>query len=250
MARQAGILKLQGAVDDINFFKSKGKFRAGLKGEISAAKRAGASMEKVRNQGQVFTRAASGSKVLRVALFGALNKVPFQDVHTRLVRLLNKVIKGDKLHEPGQRTITDGNLELLNRFNFNAKTQLLTSFFAPYTSNVDRVTGQMNLQVPAFLTGENVRPPQGATHFKLIATAAAVNFEKEDFVSNNQSSAAFPLNQENTAAITITNSITPNSTDVLFHVLGICFYQEVEGKMEVVGNGDSNALAIIYVSAA
>lgn len=250
MAKQDGIIPLKGAIDKITFSKTKTGYKAGKKSEISPARIANdPRLLKVRQQGQEFSRAASGSKTLRTSVFGSLNKSRYQQAHTRLVRVMNKVIKSDRSHGRGDRTITDGNLALLEKFNFNEKAQFNATFFAPHTVNVDRAAGQLRVDVPAFVTKDWIKAPQGATHFRLVASGAAVRFEDENFVSNHQSTDVFLLSQVNSAAINLTASIPSNSTGVLFLVLGICFYTDIDGPLEDVSNGDQNALCIVAVSA-
>jgi hypothetical protein len=55
------------------------------------------------------------------------------------------------------------------------------------------------------------------------------------------------LNNTATAAITLTNTVTANSLSPLFLVLGIEFYQEVNGTMYLLKNGVYNPLAIVKV---
>jgi hypothetical protein len=51
-----------------------------------------------------------------------------------------------------------------------------------------------------------------------------------------------------TAAISLTNALTANSTHSLFLVLGIQFYQEVNGVQYSLRNGAFNALSIVKAS--
>ncbi len=51
-----------------------------------------------------------------------------------------------------------------------------------------------------------------------------------------------------TAVINLNNSVTANSTHPLFLVLGIEFYQDVNGVKYPLKNGAFNALSIVKVS--
>ena len=48
--------------------------------------------------------------------------------------------------------------------------------------------------------------------------------------------------------INLANAVTPASTHPLFLVLGIEFYQEVNGQMYPLKNGAFNALALVKVN--
>jgi hypothetical protein len=61
------------------------------------------------------------------------------------------------------------------------------------------------------------------------------------------STALLPWNTTPTAAINLVNTVTSDSTLPLFLVVGIEFYQEVNGKMYPLKSGATNALAIVRV---
>ena len=51
-----------------------------------------------------------------------------------------------------------------------------TTFFAPYASDINRVTGELEASVPAFVPENLVTAPAGSTHCKLISVGAEVDF--------------------------------------------------------------------------
>jgi len=63
-----------------------------------------------------------------------------------------------------------------------------------------------------------------------------------------QESAVLPLDSTQTAALTLVNEVTANSTHPLFLVLGIEFYQNVNGVDYPLKNGTFNALSLVQVS--
>ena len=93
-----------------------------------------------------------------------------------------------------------------------------------------------------------VSAPNGTTHFKLISAGAEIDFENETFVVDTQETAQLPWDINASAAINLTNQVTAASTHPLFLVLGIEFYQQVNGVSYALKNGKSNALAIVRVS--
>ena len=74
-----------------------------------------------------------------------------------------------------------------------------------------------------------------------------VDFENETFVVDNQATAILPWDANPTAVINLANAVTANSTHPLFLMLGIEFYQQVNGQMYPLKNGAFNALAIAEV---
>ena len=63
-----------------------------------------------------------------------------------------------------------------------------------------------------------------------------------------QESAVLPLDSAQMAALTLVNEVTANSTHPLFLVLGIEFYQNVNGVDYPLKNGTFNALSLVQVS--
>jgi hypothetical protein len=109
------------------------------------------------------------------------------------------------------------------------------------------VAGTLTINVPAFIPGNMVGAPQGATHCKLVAAGVDVNFEEGIYVVTTSASANIPLSNQNQPAVNLPNAVTPNSTHPLFLAFGIEFYQEVNGQMYSLKNGAFNALALVAV---
>lgn len=93
-----------------------------------------------------------------------------------------------------------------------------------------------------------VAAPGGATHFKIVSAGAEIDFENETFVMDSSASAVLPWDTTVTTLLTLTNNVTANTTDPLFLVLGIEFYQEVNGTQYPLKNGAYNSLALVKVS--
>jgi hypothetical protein len=94
-----------------------------------------------------------------------------------------------------------------------------------------------------------IAAPSGATHYRIVSAGAEIDFENEVTRSDLQESAILPWDNVLSADLLLTNNVTPNSTNVLFALLGIQFYQEVNGTMYPLKNGAFNALAIVGVDA-
>jgi hypothetical protein len=165
------------------------------------------------------------------------------------VKEMMRVIKSDSVSLRGERNATNGNIELLKGFEFNINAVLDTTLFAPFTSEIDRVTGSLSIDIPAFVPEKNVAIPERATHFQINSAGAELDFGGNVYVSANSGSAPLPWDNVATNPIVLSNAVTPNSTNPLFLLLGIEFFQEVNGKMYTLKNGGFNALSVIEVSA-
>ena len=75
--------------------------------------------------------------------------------------------------------------------------------------------------------------------------AAELDFVNESFVFDMDDSGILPYTAPDTAAINLAGVLTPNSTLPVLEVLGVEFYQEVNGEMYPLKNGAFNALAVV-----
>ena len=249
MAQQKGIIPLRGTIGNITFYKSGDGYLAREKGGIDANRIAtDPAFQRTRENGAEFGRAGAAGKVLRGALRALLQNTADSRMVGRLTREMMRVIQADAINERGLRNVIDGEAELLEGFEFNINGKLGTTLYAPFTGTIDRVTGALNVAIPAFVPANMVAAPSGSTHFKIISAGAAINFENETYEVTTSATADLPLNGTATAVINLANAVTANSTHPLFLALGIEFYQQVNTTMYPLKNGAFNALSLVKVS--
>ena len=249
MAKQKGIIKLDGTIGGITFYKSQDGYLAREKGGVSAEKIAtDPAFQRTRENGEEFGRAGKAGKLLRNAIRAMLQNASDSRMVSRLTQKMVEVIQADATNPRGQRNVIDGEAELLQGFEFNISGKLGTTLYAPYTSTIDRVAGTLEASIPSFVPLNMIAAPGGTTHFKIVSAGAEVDFENETFVMDSNASAILPWDATATAVLTLTNTVTANSTKPLFLALGIEFYQEVNGQMYPLKNGAYNALALVKVS--
>lgn len=249
MAKQKGIIKLEGTIGDITFYKSQDGFLAKGKGGIPADRIANdPSFQRTRENGSEFGRAGKAGKVLRTALRAMLQNASDNRMVSRLTQEMVKVIQADAVNPRGLRNVIDGEAELLEGFEFNKKGKLGTSLYAPFTASIDRVTGALTANLAAFVPQNMIAAPGGTSHFKIVSAGAEVDFENESFTVDTQATAILPWDANPTAVINLANAVTANSAHPLFLAFGIEFYQEVNGQMYPLKNGAFNALSLVKVS--
>ena len=249
MAKQKGIIKLDGTIGGITFYKSQDGYLAREKGGVSADKIANdPNFQRTRENGEEFGRAGKAGKLLRNAIRAMLQNASDSRMVSRLTAEMVKVIQEDITNPRGQRNVIDGEAELLEGFEFNISGKLGTTLYAPFTGTIDRVAGTLTANIPAFVPINMLAAPGGTTHFKIVSTGAEIDFENETFVMDNQATAILPWDAAATAVINLANTVTANSTHPLFLALGIEFYQEVNGQMYPLKNGAFNPLALVKVS--
>lgn len=250
MAKQKGIIKLKGTIGDITFYKSQeGGYLAREKGGVDANRIANdPAFQRTRENGAEFGRAGKAGKLLRTALRALLLNSTDSRMVGRLTQQMVRVIQADAVNDRGMRNVIDGEAELLTGFEFNIRGKLDTTFFAPYVANIDRVSGELKIDVEPFVPLNMITAPSGATHYKIISGGAEIDFEAETFVVETQASVVLAWDSTPTIALSHTHQVTANSTKPLFLALGIEFYQQVNTQMYPLKNGAFNPLALIRVS--
>ena len=248
MARQTGIIKLKGTIGDISFYKSADGHMARAKGGIDASRMASdPAFQRTRENGSEFGRAGKGGKVIRGAVRVLLQNAKDKRVVSRLVKSLLEIAKTDPINERGLRTIEDGNMSLLAGFEFNVNGKLGATMYAPISTSINRVTGAVEATVAPFAPTVRIAAPGGTTHFKIVSGAAELDFENETSVFESDETAILLYDSADTAAISLAMALPANSSLPLIQVVGIEFYQEVNGQMYPLKNGAFNALSIATV---
>ena len=248
MAKQKGIIKLEGTIGDITFYKSQDGYLAREKGGIDANRIASdPAFQRTRENGNEFGAAGKAGKMLRVALRALLQNTADNRMVSRLTQEMVKVVQADAINARGERNVIDGEAELLEGFEFNKNGKLGTALYAPFAAVINRVTGLLNVDIPSYVPVNMIAAPGGTTHYKIISAGAEIDFENETFVIDNNNSAILPWDSVATTALNLSNAVTANSTHPLFMALGIEFYQEINGVKYTLKNGAFNALALVKV---
>jgi hypothetical protein len=249
MAKQKGIIKLEGTIGDITFFKSQDGYVAREKGGPTADRIANdPAFQRTRENGQEFGRAGKAGKVLRNAIRSFIQNAADSKTVSRLTKEMMKVVKADTTSTRGLRNVIDGETEMLEGFDFNVNAKLSTTLYAPYVSTIDRTAGTIALNIPSFTPADMIAAPVGATHFKIVSAGSEIDFEQEVTVTDAHESSILPWDNTATAVMNVTHTLTANSTHPLFLALGIQFFQDVNGVKYPLKNGAFNALGIAKVS--
>lgn len=248
MAKQKGILKLEGTIGNITFYKSQDGYLAREKGGVDANRIAtDPNFQRTRENGNEFGSAGKAGKILRDSLRVLLQNASDNRMVSRLTKKMVEVIQADATSVRGQRNVIDGEAELLEGFEFNIDAKLSNTLYAPYVPTIDRVAGTLKVAIASFIPANMVSAPGGTTHFKIVSSGVEIDFENETFVMDSKASAVTAWDGAATAVINLNNAVTANSTHPLFLVLGIEFYQDVNGVKYPLKNGAFNALSIVKV---
>jgi hypothetical protein len=249
MARQTGVVTLKGTIGGISFYKSVDGHMARQKGGVDGSRiKTDAAFQRTRENGAEFGRAGKASKLLRSGIRSILQNGKDRRVVSRLTTAMVKVIQADATSARGERNVLDGEVELLQGFDFNRNAPLGTTLFAPYTATINRVAGTSEITLSPFIPANEINAPSGTTHLTIVSAGVEVDFEGETFVQQIGDSGMMPWDNTATAGVTMTHTLTPNSTHPIFVLLGVQFYQEVNGIKYPLKNGAYNSLSLVKVS--
>jgi hypothetical protein len=247
MPKQKGTHRIKGSMGELTYYKDgDGNFSVKEKSEISKSRiQTDPAFELTRQNGQEFGRAGKAAKLVRLAFRTLLLNAADGKVHSRLVQRIKKAQNADTDSARGERTITKGDLLLLQGFEFNIKSPLSSVFFGNYSWGIDRNAGVLTVTIPPFVPGSKIVSPPGATHCRIVSGGAVIDFENGTFDNDDQDHfAEVKLDKTATALINLQHSIPPNSNLPVFMLLGIEFYQDMNGTLYSMKNGGFNSLTL------
>lgn len=246
MATQTGILGLQGTVGGLVFAKD-GSVRQ-KPASNKASFMSSASMARTRENASEFGRAANGGKLIRQAFRSLIATASDSRMVSRLTQAVRAIVGLDETNDRGSRAVDKDNVGALLGFDFNGSAGIGQSLFFPY--GVAVAGSDVTMTIPSITPGTDVQAPQGATHFEILYGAAALNFETNTY---EVATVAAPLGvlALNSAAVLNTSiaatlPVAPTLDDVVIGVVGVNFYQSLNGKMYPLNNNATNPLAIAY----
>ncbi len=246
MAKQKGIIPLTGTIGGINFYYLNGKPVArkaggGFNGKAIKAK---ASMQRVRENGSEFGHCSRVNKVFRMALRSFHKGFKFTYFHSRLMTLFTQLKDLDAVHERGNRVVfesvsTTEGISLLKQFNYTPDCDVRR--LLPFDFEIDSSTFELTI---SHFDIKKVGFISGATHIELNYGVLDFNFE----TLHNKLHLATPLVLNKSLSgttIQLTPDILPNGVGTLLCVLGVRFYQEVDGELYVLNTKEGVGFVVL-----
>jgi hypothetical protein len=248
MAKQTGLFKIKGTLDNVTFYKSKDGNLAKMKTSLDGARIAtDPNFARTRENGAEFGSSASSGKLVRVNLRPISMNASDNRIVARLTQLMSKIKNLDATSIRGARNVgvgigTVAGKALLKGFEFNQNSLLGSILFKPYAVNT--TTGVVT--IAGLIPTTDIVFPQGATHVSLTGGYANINFATAvvDFKMTNVLNLAITAPS---TAVTLTPTAVPAGTGTKVYLLKIEFFQQVNGVQYPLKNGAYNALKIIDV---
>ena len=248
MASQTGILGLQGTVGGLVYAKD-GSVRQKPASKKTAFT-SSASLARTRENAAEFGLSAKYGKLLRDSLRVAVSAASDSRVASRLTKAMRAIIGLDDTNDRGLRVFDSSNSTPLLGFNFNAGAGIGQTMYFPY-----EVTGtgtDVTMTIPALNPASDIAAPQGATHFEVVFAASDLDMEALSYTNGVVAAplGILPLNGVPLVNQTVvaTFPAAPAAANLVVGVVGINFYQQVNGKFYPLNNNSTNPLAIEYVA--
>lgn len=251
MAKQIGTLKVQGTIDDITFAQTADGYIAKKKTFLSASKlKNSPSYQRTRETMAEFSRAAKAGKLIRQGIPTLLQDCKDPKLSSRMLKTLFDVLKTDTVNPRGTRTVAGGDVMLLEGMSFNINSHLDNILATPHTATFTRSSGVVDITLTDFIPTLSISAPANTTHFKIVSAGMDINFSSGETTVAIDDSGAMPYGNSPTGAISLNPSVAAASTNPIFILLGVRFYEEVNGVQYPLKDSSYNPLAIVKVSKA
>jgi hypothetical protein len=249
MARQTGLLKIKGTLDNVTFYKSKDGHIAKMKTSVDAARIANdPAFARTRENGKEFGNSASAGKLLRDSLRNITVNVSSTNNVSRITQIMSQIKNQDTTSIRGQRNVGVGIANaaakaLLKGFDFNPSAMLGSMLYKPYV--LAPATGVIT--IAGFVPATDLTWPNGATHVSITGGFLNINFATNavDFKLTNVVNLASVAAGSN---VTLTPTAVPAGTGTKIFLLKIEYFQQVNGLQYSLKNGSYNCLKIIEVA--
>jgi hypothetical protein len=248
MAKQKSIIKLEGTLGDITFVKTADGYIAREKTSLNGDRiKNDPKYARTRETNAEFRTSAKVGQAIRAAFRPLYAGIADARLTSRLTKELMRIRNTDASNVRGERTPYQGELRLLEGFNFSRDASLSSKLYVQYTATIDRVAGTALVSLPSFIPGKMVSAPSAATHFRLISGIVQIDFETGEYTLNQVRSGEILVNNQAEIELELPTVFTPATQDVLLLTFGIEFMQVVNGQQYALNDSGYNALAIVQV---
>ena len=248
MARQSGLIKIKGTLDNVSFYKTKDGDLARMKTSVDGDRIANdPAFVRTRENNSEFGSSARSGKLTRDNLRPISMNATDGRVVARMTKIMTQIKNLDTTSVRGARNVgvamaTAQAKALLKGFEFNREAMLSSMLFKPWAVNT--TTGVITIAglVPTL----DLIYPEGATHVSFTGAYANINYATgiaDVKLTNVQN---LPITATS-SAITLTPTVVPTGTGAKIFLLKIEFFQLVNAVQYSLKNGAFNALKIIDV---
>ncbi|WNM18045.1 hypothetical protein [Flavobacterium capsici] len=248
MPKQKGLVKIEGSLDDITFFKRKDAFLVRLKGGVSKERiMTDPAYKRTRENMSEFTNVVDSGKYLRNGCSVLVKSAFDGTLSNRLVRTLSVVKNLDSTSIRGERKVAVGietaaGKQELKGFDFNFKSPLSSVLFAPYA--LDTANGEVTIN--GLVPLDMLNYPPHATHVAFRTAFMNLDFGTGISAIRYSDVSTLPLDMHESNVSLVPSEVPPGGGDSYFLLL-VEFMQEMNGILYALNDGNYNSLTLLEV---
>ena len=248
MAKQESLIKFRGKVGDLSFSKHRSRgYEVRMKGGVDKARiQTDPNFQRTRENMAEFGTAAGTAKLLRIHLNNLLRTFADNTMRNRLTSLIHRIQKSDSSNARGERIFLEENSAMLKGFEFNQASNLKMLLGEKLDTVYDRTAGEVTLTIPEFNPQNDVMLLPGATHMLFTLAAAELSTEEVPPRPVMVRSGYIPLIGVH-AEQTLQAPLVVDAAKVVYIIVGISMYQEVNEEFYPLKNNPYNAMTIVEV---
>lgn len=248
MPKLKSLIKIEGTLEDLTFYKTQDGYMVRTKGGVNKNRiKTDPAFARTRENGTEFGNTARSGKYLRRAITSLLADAKDNRVSSRLTQVLSQIKNEDLISVRGQRNVATGletslGKSLLRGFEFNKHATMDSVLQTDYT--LDPASGEVI--IADIVLNQQLGVPEGATHVSF-----SCGFLNLDLSNNTKDLQVSPVENLPITGTATTITLSPPNpaagTGFNFYLLKVAFYQEVNGLQYPIQNGAYNALQLIEV---
>jgi hypothetical protein len=182
-----------------------------------------------RELAKEFANAGNGTRLIFTALHVLLKESAKEhQLSGKLNAKLLRVAQSDPISDLGKRSLSKGDLRLLEGFDFYHKRPLLRHLPGMPAVKLDRRTGKCYITLSEFVPAEWLPHDCNASHITIKAAATSLDFELERFSTFTGSSIALPVSTK--TGVSFGFDAPKGFSLPVMVVVGIQFEQVINGK--------------------
>lgn len=247
MAKQRGIVFLEGTIGGVNFYYRKGVPTARMAGGgfTREAIKKGANMIRVRESNGEFANCSTTNKLFKHAIRPFTLGYKDGTLHSRLMRLFLKIKDCDTVSARGERSVvagmaSDQGQQLLKDFAITPKRAHLL----PCSYRFD--WGTLTFSVSGFKVSEAGFPKE-ATYMEVLL--GVIRFDFKTLTFNRVIEVPLVIERDFSGdAFSLTIPELPEGEGILFAMVRVAFYQEVNGEGYLLPGGDGFGVEVVGVA--
>ncbi len=248
MAKLDGILKIQGTLENLTFYKSSDGLLVRTRGGVSKQRIMNdPAFVRTRENGAEFGHSANSGKMLRNAVGSMVFRAKDKRLSSRLVKVMSGLKNADTVNVRGSRRVAQGLTDptaklLLKGFDFNIRASLDSVLYA--SIDVDSSSGKVIIS--DFNPKQQLRAAEGSTHFSMQSAFLNLDFATGIADISYSPITNYPIDNHIISAV-LTPSEVPSGSGTQLYFLLIEFFQEVNGVQYLLNNGAYNVLNLLDV---